>query len=1062
MSDSKNKFTHLHVHTHYSLLDGLSKIGELLDYVKENGMDSIAITDHGNMYGAIEFYQAAKKRGVKPIIGIEGYIATGDMRDKRPGIDDKRWHIVLLAENNTGYKNLIKLTTEAHLEGFYYKPRFDKKLLKKYSEGIIALSGCLGAEIPTLIQNKKIDKAREAIAEYKDIFGENNFFLEAQSHPNLKEQGEVNEVLYKLADETNTPLVATQDSHYTKPEDLEAHDILLAIQTGNQITDKNRLTLKDDDFSVKPPAQMIEEFAHRPDAIENTQKIAERCNVEITLGEYQLPHFKVPNGHTADSYLRELCEKGLPKRYGENPGEEILERLDYELSIIKKTGFASYFLIVHDFVNWAKQQGIAVGPGRGSAAGSIVSYLLNVTNIDPIEFELLFERFLNPERISMPDIDLDFADHRRDEVLEYVSEKYGKDKVAQIITFGTMAARAAIRDAGRALGLSYDYCDKVAKLIPMFYTLDKALNEVTELSELYNSDNEAKRLIDSARRLEGVVRHASVHACGVVMTKEPLTEMVPLQRSTQNQDSIITQYEMHAVEDLGLLKMDFLGLKNLTIIEKTLNAIKVRHNKDVDIENIPLDDEKTYKLLQRGDTSGVFQLESSGMRRYLKELVPTEFEDIIVMISLYRPGPMELIPDYIARKHGKKEIKYTHPKLEPILKNTYGVGVYQEQMMQIARNLAGFSLAEADTLRKAIGKKIKKLLNEQKEKLITGMMDNGIDGKTAQKIWDLFPPFARYGFNRSHAACYARIAYETAYLKAHYPIEFFAALLNAEQKNIDRLSFIIEEANAMDIEILPPSVNDSGHDFTVVDQNTIRFGLAAIKNVGENIVNEIIEERDNQGRFESLEDFLERVLSKDLNKKSLESLIKAGALDEFNERNMLLENLDSLLQYSREHKSAEASGQANLFAGTEAASSSKLTLKDTKPASSQQKLNWEKELLGFYITGHPLKEFKGKIKNITPLRELQGKSTSNKVRINAVIHTSKKIITKNGKPMMFLGLEDLTGKMEAIIFPNLMEKRVSILEENKVIIAVGKVNSRGGEAKFICDNIKELRPDMFA
>jgi DNA polymerase-3 subunit alpha len=1052
----QTKFTHLHVHTHYSLLDGLSKIDELLEYVKESGMDSVAITDHGNLYGAVEFYQKAQKYGIKPIIGLEGYIATGDMRDKQPNIDDKRWHITLLAENQTGYKNLIKLITEAHLHGFYYKPRFDKALLRKYSEGIIALSGCLAAEIPRLIQAKKIDQAKKTIAEYKDVFGENNFFLEMQSHPNLKDQREVNEALYRLGKETSTPVVATQDSHYTRSEDAEAHDVLLAIQTGNKVDDDNRLTFKDDDFSVKSPKQMAAEFADYPEAIENTQKIAQRCNVEIEFNKIQLPNYEVPENFTAKTYLKKLCQDGLKNRYGENPSEEILKRLEYELSVINNTGFASYMLIVQDFVSWAKSQNIVVGPGRGSAAGSIVSYLLNITKIDPIEFGLIFERFLNPERASMPDIDLDFADTRRDEVLRYVSDKYGKDKVAQIITFGTMAARAAVRDVGRALGYPYGYCDKIARLIPMFYSLEKAMDEIGELKQVYEQDARAKKLLDMARKLEGVARHASVHACGVVITQQPLVDIVPLQHAPQSEQGTLTQFEMHAIEDLGLLKMDFLGLKNLSIIQNTLEEIKRRTGEAIDIDNIALDEQKVYELLQRGETTAIFQLESSGMRRYLKELKPTEFEDIIAMISLYRPGPMELIPDFIARKHGKQKISYIHPKLKPILKNTYGIAVYQEQVLQIARDLGGFTYGEADVLRKAIGKKIKKLLDEQQEKWMNGLTKNGVDQKTATRLWEFVKPFASYGFNRSHAACYARIAYETAYLKALYPLEFMTALLNAEQKNIDRMAFIIEEAKNMDIKILPPSINESEYGFTVISDMAIRFGLAAIKNVGANFVREIIEERNRNGKFNSLENLAERMNSKDFNKKSLESLIKAGALDELNQRNALLENIDNILQYARRCREIKNSGQENLFGNMKTAVS-KLSLKQVEPVPQAQALAWEKELLGFYVSGHPLSDHRNTLKNLGTIKTLiaQGKELA-PAKVGAVINNVKKIITKNGQPMMFLELEDSTGKIEAVIFPSLTEIKGDIIAENKAVIVDGKVSARSNGIKLICENITEL------
>ena len=1073
------KFTHLHVHTHYSLLDGLSKIPELVARIKELGMDSIAVTDHGNMYGAIEFYKEAKKEGIKPIIGMEGYVATSDMHQKDVSVKDTFYHITLLAKNNSGYRNLITLSTQAHLEGFYYKPRFDKKLLRRHAEGLIALSGCLGAEIPTLINANKLNDAQEAITEYQDIFGKENFYLEVQHHKNIPEQKKINEALYRLAEKTGAPLVATQDSHYLRPEDAEAHDVLLAIQTGNQITDEKRLTLKNDDFSITSSQNMAEMFADHPEAIENTQRIAEACNVEITLGKNQLPIYKVPESYTVETYLAELCVKGLKERYGwdvsnitdydkpvakqtpstaDEAQREIADRLDFELSVINKTGFASYLLIVADFVNWAKSQSIVVGPGRGSAAGSLVSFLLNITNVDPIKFGLLFERFLNPERISMPDIDLDFADTRRDEVIQYVAKKYGAKNVAQIITFGTMAARVAVRDVGRALGYTYSHCDRVAKLIPMFYTLEKALNEIKELREMYDTDPQTKRLIDLAQKLQGVVRHASTHACGVVITDEPLTNNVPLQHSTQNDNSIVTQFEMHSIEDLGLLKMDFLGLKNLTIIENTLKEIEDSHGIKIDANEIPLDDDKTFKIFQEANTTGVFQLESSGMKRYLKELEPTTIEDIIAMVALYRPGPIELIPEYIARKHGHHPIEYIHPDLEPILKNTQGIMVYQEQLMQVAQKLAGFSLAEADILRKAVGKKIKKLLMEQRQQLIDGFMANNINKQTAEQLWHFIEPFARYGFNRSHAACYAHIANQTAYLKAHYPVEFMASLLNAEQKNIERIAFLIEEAKDMGIQTLPPSINESGERFTVVNSSEkngkIRFGLAAIKNVGANVVHEIIEERKTRGVFQSLANMLERVQSRDFNKKSLESLIKAGALDEFGERNTLLENTDTILNYSRASGKEAASVQDSLFAGIADMPQAKLTLREANPAPKKQKLVWEKELLGFYVTSHPLEEFKSKTKNFTRISSIN--KNTNGVRVAVMINKVKKIITKSGQPMMFISLEDMSGKIEALVFPSLLERRGNLIEENRAIVVEGKITDRDGDPKVICNEISEL------
>ena len=810
------KFTHLHVHTHYSLLDGLPKIDDLLNYVKKLEMDSVAITDHGAMYGVIEFYQKAKKAGIKPIIGEEFYIAKEEMEQKRPNIDNEKYHLILLAKNFTGYQNLVKLTTKAWLEGFYYKPRIDEKTLKEHSEGLICLSACLQGKIPRLVLAGKLEEAEKLALKYQEIFGKDNFYLELQHHPHIPEQQKANNALILLSKKLNIPLVATNDVHYLKKDDAEAQDILMLVNTGADPNDPERLTMSSDDFSLKSPEEMMKDFESTPDSITNTQKIVDSCNLEIDLYKTNLPYFKVPNGKTPDKYLKELCLEGLKKRNLANI-KKAKERLEYELSVIKQTGFASYFLIVADFVNWAKNNGIVVGPGRGSASGSLVSYLLNITDIDPLKYNLLFERFLNPERAAgLPDIDLDFADARRDEVIDYVAKKYGRNNVSQIITFGTMAARQVIRDVGRALGYNYTYCDRIAKMIPLFATLEQTINQVSEFKQIYHTDPKAKKMIDIGKKLEGVARHASTHACGVVISNTPLSDLIPLQHASQNDQTVITQYDMYGIESLGLLKMDFLGLKNLTIIEDTLKLIKKFHNVEIDISRLPLDDEKTYQLLQEGKTTGLFQLESEGFKRYLKELKPNEFEDIIAMVALYRPGPIEFIPEYIARKHGKKKIKYLHPKLEPILKDTYGICIYQEQLMQIAQQLAGFTLGEADVLRKAVGKKIKSLLEEQKEKLINGMVKNGIPQKTAIEIWNWVLPFARYGFNKSHSAAYAMIAYETAYLKTHYPLEFMAALMNSEQKNIDKLKVLLEEARKMGIKVLPPDINESLAKFTIV------------------------------------------------------------------------------------------------------------------------------------------------------------------------------------------------------------------------------------------------------
>ncbi|MEK7627341.1 MAG: DNA polymerase III subunit alpha [Patescibacteria group bacterium] len=1050
-------FTHLHVHSHFSLLDGLAKIDELLDRVKELGMDSVALTDHGVMYGAIEFYKKAKARGIKPIIGIELYIAPNGMLNKRPKIDDKRYHIILLAKNNIGYKNLIKLTTLAHLEGFYYKPRIDKELLKKYSEGLIGASACVSGEISRLAIAGKYDEAEKAALEYENIFGKGNFYLEIGYHPNIPEQKIANEALIKIGKKNNIGIIATNDMHYLKKEDAEAQDILLAIQTKSLISDTDRLTMKDEDFSMKSPEEMAKNFEDIPEALENTQKIADSCDLEIELGKTQLPHFEVPNGKTTDEYLKQLCAEGMEKKYGIIT-DIIAQRLEYELLVIKQTGFASYILIVWDFVSWAKNNNIIVGPGRGSAAGSIVSYLLNITAIDPLKYNLLFERFLNPERISMPDIDLDFADTGRDKVIEYVSKKYGKDHVAQIITFGTMAAKAAVRDTGRVLGYPYAFCDQTAKMIPMFMSLEEALNNVPELKQAYNSNPDTKKLIDSARKLEGVARHASTHACGVVITKEKLENYAPLQRAPQNENSVITQYEMHAIEDLGLLKMDFLGLKNLTIIETAIQIIKNTKNETIDFNTIPLDDQKTFELFQKGNTTGIFQYESGGMKRNLRALKPTVFEDLIAMNALYRPGPMEHIPEYIDAKHGRKKINYLHPKMKPILENTYGVIVYQEQVLEIVKQLAGFSYGEADVLRKAVGKKIKSLLEEQKNKLIEKLTKNGIGNELTEKIWNFIEPFARYGFNKSHSACYATIGYQTAYLKTNYPTEFMAALMNSEQNDIERIAEIIKECNDMDIEVLPPNINESFSNFTVVNQKQIRFGLAAVKNVGENVVAAIIAERKENGKYNKIEEFITRVQSKDLNKKSLESLVKCGATEELGERKKLLANIEDLLKLARDFQKSKEQGQFSLFENAPCLSAGRqnkntlppIRLKESLAATKNERLQWEKELLGLYISEHPLKEFKNQLEALDSIKEIRSKTDGN-IICGGIINKIKKILTRQNQTMLFVEMEDLTGQIEIIVFPRTLESNPLIWQNDKMIVVEGAMNNKDGVPKIIAN-----------
>ncbi len=1032
-------------------------------------MPALALTDHGNMYGAIEFYKAAKNAGVKPIIGFEAYVAARSLKDKEPGVDERRYHLTLLAENEEGYHNLIELVTTSNLEGFYYKPRVDKDLLRKHSKGIIALSGCMSGEISRAILRKDSEGAERLIDEYRGIFGKENFFLEISHHPGIPAHEEIQKGLLELSRQTKTPLVATQDSHYLRADDAQAQDILLAVQTNSKIDNEDRLTMKADDFSFRSPKIMRELFKDLPEAIENTLEIANRVNLTIPMGVLQLPHYDVPGEISPEKYLAELCRGKLLKKYP-SANAEIKNRLDYELGVIGKTGFSTYFLMVQDFVNWARKEGIVVGPGRGSAAGSLVSYVLGITNIDPIAYNLIFERFMNPDRISPPDIDLDFADTGRDRVLEYVRNKYGGDKVASIITFGTMAARAAIRDAGRALGIPYAFCDQLAKLIPFNPTqgmkegwLAQCLEDVEELKNIYKENAEAKRLIDSALKLEGVARHASVHACGVVITKDPLKNIVPLQYATGDENEgavIVTQYEMHAIEDLGLLKVDFLGLKNLTIIENTLSLVEKRHGIALNLDQINHEDPNVFRTLAEGKTIGVFQLEGQGMTRYLKDLWPTNIEDIIAMISLYRPGPMELIPSYIKRKHGKERVTYLHPKLEPILKNTYGIAVYQEQLMQIAQSLAGFTLAEADTLRKAVGKKIRSLLEEQTEKFVSRMIENKIEKNIAKKLGELLEPFARYGFNRSHAASYAEVAYQTAFLKTYYPIEFMTSLMNADEKDVERIGFLIKEAAELGIEVLAPAINNSDDGFTPEERDNksaIRFGLRAIKNVGSNVVRAIILERGQRGRFVSLSDFLERVPYQDLNKKSLEALIKSGAMDSLGERAQMLENMETLLAHHRDSTKGANGSQSSLFGDSGQKIASTLTLNEFPPATQEEKLRWEKELLGLFVSGHPLEKFRQLLeKQKLNIKMAKTFNEGTPVIIGGIIDEFKKVLTKQNQPMLFLKIADLSDSIEAVVFPRLLSNNGSVFGLDNCVVIKGKVSIRNGNPSIICEEARKL------
>jgi len=1048
-------FVHLHVHSHYSLLDGVAKIGELVRKAKELEMPALAITDHGVMYGAIEFYDKCREAGIKPIIGVEAYI-TGDRFDKGSnGKVEKPCHLVLLAKNEEGYRNLLKITSIAHLEGFYYKPRIDWEVLRKYSGGLIGLSACAAGEVPRLIELKRFDQALDKIKAYQEVFGAENFFLELQPHT---QYAGLNEKLKEFSLKTGAPMVATCDIHYVKADDKEAQDVLLCVQSGKKIDDPDRLSLREFDLHFKTAEEMRSAFLDVPEAVDNTLKIAGRCNLKLELGKTLLPAFPTPREISPDDYLCELCEAGAKEKYGLGIKElpaEIQERYQFEVETIQRMGFSSYLLIVQDYINWAKGQGIVVGPGRGSAAGSLACYLLGVTSIDPIKYNLLFERFLNPDRISMPDIDSDFADDRRDEVIEYVAQKYGREQVAQIITFGTMAARASVRDVGRVLGYPYELCDRTAKMIPMMTNFKEALEIARDLRELYEKDPAITRLIDLAKRLEGVARHASRHACGVVIAPDRLDSFAPLQFASNEDKTVITQYEMKSVEKVGLLKMDFLGLKNLTLIQKTINIIRRRHKIEIELEKIPLDDSKAFELFQKGETTGFFQFESSGMRRYLRKLNPTSFEDIIAMVALYRPGPLNsgMIDEFIARKHGLKETNYSHPSMKEALKNTYGVIVYQEQVMQLSKDMAGFTGGEADTLRKGMGKKIAELILKLRESFVKGCGKNGISQKIAEKTFTDMEKFAEYGFNRSHAACYAMIAYETAYLKANYPAEFMAALLTADQNDTDRIAIEVEECRQLGIPVLPPSVNNSYRGFTVVEEGgkiLIRFGLMAVKNVGENIVQVIVKERKNQGAYQSISDFLRRVQDKDLNKKSLESLIRAGALDELGERGQLLSNLDRLLLFHKQQMSDAARMQSGLF-GAEA---QELSLLSAPQIQEEQKLAWERELLGLFVSGHPLNGYRDMLLEYTvPISNISHKDDRRDIRIGGVVGALKKIYTRSNDLMVFAELEDLAGKLEVIVFPRTLEDSKELWFSGAKLVTEGKVSTKDDSIKILVEKV---------
>ena len=1062
MTKTKTNFVHLHVHTHYSLLDGMGKIPDYINKAVELGLPALAITDHGVMYGAVEFYKEATKKGIKPIIGCECYIAPRKLTDKTGRIDTKPYHIVLLAKNLTGYKNLMRLVTTAHLEGYYYKPRIDKALLRKHSEGLIGLSACLQGEVATHLKNVNKEAAEKAALEYADIFGKEDFYLELQDHPDLPEQKLANEGLIKLSKKTGIELVVTNDVHYANIDDAEAQDVLICVQTGKLVSDENRMKMSTDN-SMRDPEDLAKAFSEVPEALENTLKIADRCNVELDLGGILIPDFPVPGGYTVKTYLEKLVEEGLRKRYSEIT-PEIKDRVAYELTVIEKMGYEGYFLIVQDYVRWAKEHGIVVGPGRGSAAGSVVAYSLDIVDIDPIKYDLLFERFLNPDRISMPDIDMDFADDRRSEVIEYVTEKYGKDHVAQIITFGTMAARNAIRDVGRVLGVSYAEVDKIAKSVPEKMNLAEAMVNSPELAAIARESDEYKKLLSLATKLEGVARHSSTHAAGVVISKDPLVEYAPLQKAAKGEISWQTQYEMHAVEDLGLLKMDFLGLSNLTIIKNAMRIVRKIYGEEIDIYKVPMNDKKTFSLLAKAETTGVFQLESSGMKRYIKELKPTVFEDIVAMVALYRPGPMQFIDDFIARKHGKKKIHYDHPLMENALQNTYGIIVYQEQVMQMSKDVAGFTGGQADTLRKAMGKKIKDLMEKIGKDFVEGCVKNNVDKKIAEHLYKQMQDFAQYAFNKSHAACYAMIAYWTAYLKSHYPNAFMAALLTSDYGNMDRIAIEIAECQRMKIEVLPPDVNESFSEFGVVKETgKIRFGLSAVKNVGMGVIEAILKAREEGGKFTSIEDFAKRVQAGELNKKVLESLIKCGAFDSLvDDRALLLLNMERILLFSSQSQGHTANGQIDLFGGSGVELPPLKLEKPEQKIPTREKLNWEKELLGIYISEHPTKEYQESLlragaKNVV---EISDELTEKTIKVGGVITRVQKIQTRTNETMCFVTFEDSTGQTEIIVFPKIIKQYPDLWQVGKILLVFGKVNTKDNQIKIICERAKELEGNL--
>ncbi len=1089
-------FVHLHNHSHHSLLDGLTKIPDLVNKVKEYGMHAVAITDHGTMSGTIEFYKTATESSVKPIIGMEAYVAARSHRDRDPQKDKARYHLIILAMNNVGYKNLMKLSTTANLDGFYYKPRIDHELLEQYNEGLIILSGCASGELGENLKNDNYDEAKRIASWYKSIFGD-RYYLEMQDHGHLESptawdvQVKINTHLEKLSEELDIPMVVTSDGHYLTHDDQEAHEILLCVGTGAFMSDANRMSLKDFELHVTDPAEIIQRWSKtHPEAVRNTKAIADRCDVTIELGNILIPKFPTPNGQSEKEYLDQLVYRGLAVRYGGKTVDEAVkmknaeirklvtdkqrERLDMEFGVLDKMGYNGYFLIVQDFINWGKSQGIIFGPGRGSAAGSIIAYALNITDLDPLKYDLLFERFLNPDRISMPDIDVDIQDTRRDEVIRYCAEKYGDSRVANIVTFGKMAARAAVRDVARVMQVPYAEADRLSKMIPApvqgrHIPLSVSIKEDQDLKAEYESNQTSKEVIDYAIRLEGTIRSHGIHAAGVVIAPDDIVNYAPLEMAQKG--VVSTQYPMGPIEELGLLKMDFLGLSNLTIINNALRIIRKVYKDEIDLSQIPLDDEATYQLFQRGDTTGVFQFESAGMKRYLRELKPTSFDDIIAMVALYRPGPMQFIDSFIKRKHGEEKITYLHDGMENSLKNTYGILVYQEQFMQISKEWCGFTGGQADTLRKAVGKKKIDVMRKVKVEFIDGAIKHGGASKeVAETFWDQLEEFANYCFNKSHAACYGLVAYWTAYLKAHYPDAFMAALMTSDQDDIDRLAIEIAESQRMGIKVLPPDVNESFVEFAVVPgKSQIRFGMAAVKGVGVGAVEEILRAR-NDARFASVEDFAKRVSVNKFNKKAWESLIKTGGFDQFADRSDLLFNLELIQGFASKLQKEAASGQTDLFGLLGESSESILPsiriLQAPARHTEKERLMWERELMGLYISAHPLDHYGEYFAEQTvPLGTIRPEDDGKRVTVGGLISTVRTIITKSGSKMAFVAIEDKTGDSEIIVFPSVYQQFGDQLKQDVAVKIDGSVNARdrdgnlGTDVKVMADTISLVSDD---